>query len=94
MHKRELTCLSLVVACALPLAAGAQQGLRLKSQPALILIPPSVREDVPLFIQADRVQGRQDGDIEAEGGVRLRRRRAQAPDGGQPWESISVSTCR
>jgi len=74
MHKRELTCLSLVVACALPLAAGAQQGLRLKSQPALILIPPSVREDVPLFIQADRVQGRQDGDIEAAGGVRLRRR--------------------
>jgi LPS-assembly protein len=55
--------------------AGAQQGLQLKTQPTLILVPPSLKEeDVPLFIDADRLQGRQQGEIEAEGAVRLRKR--------------------
>jgi len=74
MQKLGITRLSLAVMCALPLTAGAQQGLKLKSQPALILMPPSLQEEVPLFIDADRLQGRQDGDIEAEGNVRLRKR--------------------
>jgi LPS-assembly protein len=74
MHKLEITRLSLAVMCALPLAAAAQQGLKLKPQPALILIPPSLKEEVPLFIEANRLQGRQDGDTEAEGDVRLRKR--------------------
>ncbi|MBI3044169.1 MAG: LPS-assembly protein LptD [Betaproteobacteria bacterium] len=74
MHKLELTQLSLAVLCALPLAAGAQQGLKLKPQPTLMLIPPSVKEDVPLFLEADRLQGHNDRETEAEGNVRLRKR--------------------
>lgn len=74
MQKLRITRLSLAVVCALPLAAGAQQGLQLKSQPALILMPPSLKEDVPLFIEADVLRGHQDQETEAEGGVRLRQR--------------------
>ncbi|MGH8633491.1 MAG: LPS-assembly protein LptD [Burkholderiales bacterium] len=74
MKKLNITRLSLAVACALPLAAGAQQGLTLKSQSALLVIPPSVREDVPLFIEADGLQGHQDRDTEAEGNVWFRKR--------------------
>jgi LPS-assembly protein len=55
-------------------AANAQQGLQLKTQPTLILIPPTPQEEVPLFIDADRLQGRQEDYIEAEGNARLRRR--------------------
>ena len=74
MQKLRITRLSLAVMCALPLAAGAQQGLQLKSQPTLILIPPTPKEEVPLFIEADRLQGHQDQETEAAGGARLRQR--------------------
>ena len=74
MQKLGITRLSLAVMCALPLAAGAQQGLQLKSQPTLMLIPPAPKEDVPLFIEADRLQGHHDQETEAAGGVRLRQR--------------------
>jgi len=74
MHKLEITRISLAVMCALPLAAGAQQGLKLKSQPTLILIPPSLKEEVPVFLEADRLQGHNDRETEAEGSVRLRKR--------------------
>ena len=74
MHKLQITRISLAVLCALPLAAGAQQGLKLKTQPTLTLHPPATREDVPLFFEADRLQGHNDREIEAEGGVRLRTR--------------------
>jgi LPS-assembly protein len=68
--------LLLAAVWALSLPVGAQQGLQLKTQPTLILVPPSSKEkdDLPLFIDADRLQGRQEGDIEAEGNVRLRKR--------------------
>ena len=80
MQKRGITCLLVVGVWVLSPPAGAQQGLQLKTQPTLILVPPSPKgkekekEDVPLFIDADRLQGRQQGDIEAEGAVRLRKR--------------------
>jgi LPS-assembly protein len=74
MKKLNITRLSLAVMCALPVAAGGQQGLTLKSQPALLVIPQSVREEVPLFFEADRLQGHQDRDIEAEGNVWFRKR--------------------
>ena len=74
MKKLNITRLSLAVICALPVAAGGQQGLTLKSQPALLVIPQSVREEVPLFFEADRLQGRQDQDTEAEGNVWFRKR--------------------
>jgi LPS-assembly protein len=74
MQKLRITRLSLAVMCALPLAAGAQQGFQLRSQPTLILIPPTPKEDLPLFIEADRLQGHQDQEVEAAGGARLRQR--------------------
>ena len=74
MQKPEISRISLAVLCALPLAAGAQQGLKLKPQAALIAVPPSVKEDVPLFLEADRLQGHDGRETEAEGNVRLRKR--------------------
>jgi LPS-assembly protein len=74
MQKLGITYFLLVGICALSLTASAQQGLQLKSQPTLILMPPTLKENVPVFIDADRLQGRQGGDIEAEGNVRLRKR--------------------
>lgn len=65
---------TLAVLCALPLAAAGQEGLKLKSQPSLILIPPSNTDEVPLFIEADTLRGRHDKETEAEGDVRLRKR--------------------
>jgi LPS-assembly protein len=74
MNKLEIRRASLAVLCALPLAAGAEQGLRLKTQPALIQIPPSLKEEVPVFLDADRLQGHPDRETEAEGNARLRKR--------------------
>ena len=74
MHKPEISRITLAVLCALPLAAGAEQGLKLKPQPSLILMPPSLKEDVPLFLDADRLRGHNERETEAEGAVRLRKR--------------------
>lgn len=74
MHKLQITRILLAVWCALPLAAGAQLGLRLKSQPTLILVPPPVREEVPVFLEADRLQGHDGKETEAQGDARLRKR--------------------
>lgn len=48
--------------------------LQLKPQPSFIRIPPDNKDQVPVFVEAERVQGHQDREIEAEGSVRLRRR--------------------
>ena len=74
MHKPEITRITFAVLCAFHLAAGAQQGLRLKPQPTLVLNPPAIKEDVPLFLEADRLQGHSDRETEAVGEVRLRKR--------------------
>ena len=74
MKKLIITRLSLALLCALPLAARAQQGITLKPQSALLIVPPTLREEVPLFIEADRLQGYQDREAVAEGNVRLRKR--------------------
>lgn len=74
MHKFRIMRISLAVLCALPLAAAAQEGLKLKSQPSLILIPPSNTDEVPLFIEADTLRGRNDKETEAEGDAKLRKR--------------------
>lgn len=49
-------------------------GLQLKLQSDFVRIPASNKDPVPLFIDADNIQGHQDKDIEAEGEVRLRKR--------------------
>ena len=74
MRRLEISRISFAVLCALPLAAGAQQGLKLKPQPTLTLLPPATREDVPLFLDADLLQGHNDRETEAVGSVRLRQR--------------------
>jgi LPS-assembly protein len=49
-------------------------GLKLKIQPTLIPYAEGGGEPVPLFLEADRAQGTQERELEAEGGVRLRKR--------------------
>lgn len=66
---------SLAILCALPFAAGAQTGLKLKMQRSLILTPPASEESVPVFLEADRLQGHSERETEVEGRVQLRRRR-------------------
>ena len=74
MLKPLIRQVSFTVLCALPLVVTAQEGLKLKPQPALILIPPSNADAVPLFLEADKVRGHNDKETEAEGNVRLRKR--------------------
>lgn len=74
MHKFKSQSICLAILCSLPFAAAAQVGLQLKAQPTLILIPPSNADIVPLFISADRIQGHNDRETEAQGDVRLRKR--------------------
>jgi LPS-assembly protein len=73
MHKLPITRISLAVLCALPLGSAAQEGLKLQRQPTLMLLPPEA-DELPLFIEADRIQGHAERETEAEGTVRLRRR--------------------
>ena len=74
MYKPQKRRLSLAVLCALPLVAGAQQGLQLQTQPALTLAPPDTQEETPLYIEADKLQGHTEREVEAEGDARLRKR--------------------
>ena len=48
--------------------------LELKLQPIFINIPPGNKDTVPLFVDADNIQGHHEREIEAEGTVRLRKR--------------------
>lgn len=51
----------------------AEEGVKLRPQ-SWLLPDPQTPEEVPLFIEADRMQGVQDKDFEAFGNVRLRKR--------------------
>ena len=57
-----------------PLGLKPAGGIQLKLQPAFIRIPPTNRDVVPLFVDADSIQGHHEQEIEAEGTVRLRKR--------------------
>jgi LPS-assembly protein len=74
MHKVKTWGIPLAVLCAIPLAAGAQQGLQLKSQPTLMLLPPDTPEPLPVFLEADTLRGHAEKETEAEGSARLRKR--------------------
>jgi len=54
-------------------AAAADDEVRLKLQPGLIRLPPHLEQPTPVFIEADKLQGHQDRETEAEGNARLRR---------------------
>ena len=73
MHKLKLQSISFAVLCALPAAASAQEGLKLKSQPTLLLLPPAPQEAVPVFLEADRLRGHAEKEVEAEGTVQIGR---------------------
>ncbi|MEX0960800.1 MAG: LPS-assembly protein LptD [Burkholderiales bacterium] len=75
-HFRTISYCLLLTLCIASPAQSQELGLKLKPQPELI--PYSAREDepTPLFIEADRVQGHTQRELEAEGNVRLRKRGA------------------
>jgi LPS-assembly protein len=58
----------------LPASAPDNSAVRLRLQPALIPFVPREREQLPLFFEADQLQGHQDQETEAEGAVRIWRR--------------------
>ncbi len=74
MHPFRLKNTALAMACALPFAAIAQDGLQLRPQRALIPLPAPSEAALPLFLEADTIQGHDDRETEAEGKVRLRKR--------------------
>jgi LPS-assembly protein len=63
----------LICLTALP-ATAQESGLKLKLQPELIPYEEGEDDPRPAFIDADRIQGHQDRELEAQGNVRLRRR--------------------
>lgn len=67
------TRIALAVLCALPLLAGAEEGLTLRPQGGLLPTPDN-KDAVPLFMEADRIQGTQDKETEAFGKAHLRKR--------------------
>jgi LPS-assembly protein len=79
MHRTPKKRITLAVLCALPLAALAEEGIkpeegiRLKPQRSLLSMPISPEDSVPVFIEADKLQGHSEKEMEAEGSVQLRR---------------------
>ena len=63
----------MAVLCALPLLAAADEGLKPKPRPGVGLKPPQNADQLPLFVEADRIQGTQDKEVEAFGNARLRK---------------------
>jgi len=75
MHRHRVTLAIALLICLPALPAIAEEtGLKLKLQPELIPYEQGEGDPEPLFIEADRLQGHQDRELEAEGNVRLRRR--------------------
>jgi len=66
--------IALALLCALPALAVAQQGLQLRPQPALIDLPPTNKDDTPMYMEGDRMQGHSDRETEAQGSARFRGR--------------------
>ncbi len=66
--------------CALPLLAAAEEGLKPKSQSGPRLGQQNNADTEPLFMEADRIQGTQDKEVEAFGNARLHK-------GGQSFQA-------
>jgi LPS-assembly protein len=77
MHRPRFASPIVLLICFLASGAAADEpGLKLKIQPALIPYSESGDESTPMFLEADRLQGHQDRELEAEGNVSLRKRGA------------------
>jgi LPS-assembly protein len=84
MHRIPIKRITLAVICAVPMLAAAaddgatptltvaDDGITLKPQRSLLALPPR-DEPVPVFIEADRLEGHTDKEAQAEGNVQLRR---------------------
>lgn len=70
----RLTRVTLAVLLALPALAMAQHGLQLRPQRSLLDIGPGAPDGTPVYIEADRIQGHGEKEVEAQGNVRLRKR--------------------
>ncbi len=82
-HRRAVLALAVLVVAAA--AARAQDaapdrpdpalGLKLRLQETLLPpVAPGPEDDLPIFVEADRIQGTQGHDLEADGNVVVRRR--------------------
>ena len=77
MHRLRFASAIVLLICFLaPGAAAEEPGLKLRIQPALIPYSEGRDETTPMFIEADRLQGHQERELEAEGNVSLRKRGA------------------
>lgn len=77
MHRPRFAPPIVLLICFLAHGAAADEpGLKLKIQPALIPYSAGRDEPTPMFLEADRLQGHQDRELEAEGNVSLRKRGA------------------
>ncbi len=75
MHRRRVAPALCLLICSLAVPARAEDvGLKLKLQPALIPYEQGGADDRPLFLEAERLQGHMEQEIEAQDSVRLRRR--------------------
>ena len=77
MHRSHVTFAVLsMILCVASGARAEETGLKLRMQPELI--PYSLGRDEPadLFLDADKIEGHQDQELEAAGSVRLRKRGA------------------
>jgi len=77
MHRPRFASPTVLLICFLAPGAGADEpGLKLKLQPALIPYSEDSNAPTPMFLEADRLQGHQERELEAEGNVSLRKRGA------------------
>ena len=74
MHRIPIKRVTLAVLCTIPMvASAAEEGLILKPQRSLLPLPAAREEPVPVFIEADRLEGQTEKEARAEGNVQLRR---------------------
>lgn len=66
--------IALALLCALPSLVHAQQGLQLRPQPSLLDLPATNKDDSPMYMEGDRMQGYSDRETEAQGSARFRGR--------------------
>lgn len=67
--------IALALLCALPAAAHAQQGLSLRMQTTITVLPDAKSDaPAPIYLEADRIQGYSERETEASGNARARSR--------------------
>src|SRR5829696_8696525 len=74
MQRTPIKRITFAVLCATPIASfAAEDGISLKPQRSLLSLPAAREEPIPVFIEADRLEGTTEKEAKAEGNVQLRR---------------------